>query len=50
MQINFTPHKIKASKAYIENLCKDEKEIKKVIKREQKLSFFQRLKKIFRLL
>jgi len=47
MQINFTPHKIKAAKAYIENLCEDEKKIKKVEKKNNKLSFFQKLKKLF---
>ncbi|SFV57995.1 hypothetical protein MNB_SV-12-793 [hydrothermal vent metagenome] len=48
MQINFTPHKIKAAKAYIENLCEDEKKIKKIEnKRENKLSFFQKLKRLF---
>ncbi|NEW61234.1 hypothetical protein GSY74_08055 [Sulfurovum sp. bin170] len=47
MQIDFTPHKIKAAKAYIENLCEDEKKVKKIEKKEKQLSFFQRLKRLF---
>jgi hypothetical protein len=47
MQISFTPHKIKAAKAYIENLCKDEKRIKEKKIKEKKLSFFQKIKRLF---
>jgi len=52
MQISFTPHKIKAAKAYIENLSEDKeeikiKEVKGVEKKEKKLSFFQKVKRLF---
>jgi hypothetical protein len=47
MQISFTPHKIKAAKAYIENLCEDEKKTKELKIKERKLSFFQKIKKLF---
>ena len=45
MQIEFTPHKIQAAKAYIERLVEDEK--KEVNRRKTPLSFFQRLKRFF---
>ena len=47
MQINFTPHKIKAAKAYIENLVEDELKIDKQKKKESKDSFFRKVLKLF---
>jgi hypothetical protein len=47
MQISFTPHKIRAAKAYIENLCKDEKKIKKIERKKERGSFFHRLWRVF---
>lgn len=47
MQINFTPHKIKAAKAYIKNLVEDELKIDKLREKESKDSFFRRILKIF---
>jgi len=43
MQINFTPKKIKAAKAYIENLDNFSKD------RVKKTSFFKRFKRFFKL-
>ena len=43
MQIDFTPHKIKAAKAYLETLSQDKKSVEKEIKKEEKKpSFFRR--------
>jgi hypothetical protein len=47
MQINFTPHKIKASKAYIENLVEDELKVNKLEKKKSKDSFFRKIWKLF---
>jgi len=48
MQINFIPHKIKASKAYLTNLVEEEiEEIKSVKKKETPPSFFQKILKLF---
>jgi len=47
MQINFTPHKIKEAKAYIENLIEDELKINKLKKKEHKDSFFSKILKLF---
>ena len=47
MQINFTPHKIKSAKAYISNLFEDEKKLEKMKKKEKKITFFQRIKRLF---
>jgi len=48
MQINFTPHKIKEAKAYIENLIEDELKINKLKKKkEHKESFFRKILKLF---
>jgi len=47
MQINFTPHKIRKAKNYIENLIDSELKANKLIKKESKDSFFR---KILRLL
>ena len=46
MQIEFVPHKIKAAKAYIENLYEDGKVVK-IEKQDSNLSFFQKLKRLF---
>jgi len=47
MQINFTPHKIKKAKSYIEKLIDNELKSNKSIKKVSKESFFR---KILRLL
>ena len=47
MQINFTPHKIKKAKSYIEKLIDNELKSNKSIKKASKDSFFR---KILRLL
>jgi len=47
MQINFTPHKIKEAKAYIENLVNDELKVNKLVKKESKDSFFRKILKLF---
>ena len=50
MQIEFIPHKIKAAKAYISNLYEDEygeRENKEIEGKKDKLSFFQRVKRLF---
>jgi len=55
MQINFNPHRIKAAKAYIENLVEEEKTVEeKVVKivkiekgEDKSPTFFKRLKKLF---
>jgi len=46
MQINFTPHKIKAAKAYIENLIDDEKLEKK--NKKVKISIFRKIINLFK--
>jgi hypothetical protein len=43
MQIEFQPHKIKAAKAYLQNLYGEEKSIEKKVKKKKKVSFFRRL-------
>ena len=52
MQIRFTPHKLRASKAYISNLMADnniiKKEIKKIDNKKESLSLFGRFLKLFR--
>jgi len=47
MQINFTPHKIKKAKAYIQNLVDDELKVNKLKKKEHKDSFFRKILKLF---
>ena len=47
MQINFTPHKIKIAKAYIENLVEDELKTNILRRKKSKKSFFRKIFKIF---
>jgi hypothetical protein len=48
MQINFTPQKIKAAKAYLKTLSKEEDlERKSSNQKRKKLSFFQKLFRFF---
>jgi hypothetical protein len=47
MQINFTPHKIKAAKAYIKNLVDDELKANKLERKESKDSFFRKILNLF---
>ena len=47
MQISFTPKKIKAAKAYIENL--DTRSKFKTKSKSLKISFFERIKKFFKI-
>jgi hypothetical protein len=50
MQINFTPHKIRAAKAYIENLIEAEinPQNQNSKKKKKKISFFRRILGLFR--
>jgi len=47
MQISFTPHKIKAAKAYIQNLVDNELKVNKLKKKESNNSFFKKILKLF---
>jgi len=47
MQISFTPHKIKAAKAYIQNLVDDELKVNKLEKKESKDSFWRKILRLF---
>jgi hypothetical protein len=49
MQINFTPQKIKAAKAYLKTLSKEEEDLerKSSNQKRKKLSFFQKLFRFF---
>ncbi|MCH9740446.1 MAG: hypothetical protein K0U38_06355 [Epsilonproteobacteria bacterium] len=46
MQIDFVPHKIRASKAYIAKLIEEEQQPRPIKKKEKPLSFFQKLVKV----
>ena len=54
MQIRFTPHKLRASKAYISNLIADDIKKSKVVKQEryrdkkENISLFRRFLNLFK--